>query len=125
MKSRFMMMVPDDNLTNENRNLSVNTTQHIEKYPFAHSEREVNEYFLRHHSSFVLREVRLYFEDIDCIFCSLDCASHFNRVVLQTYTQSENYELRQHSQKAQYCDCTGSQQLAGPYRYSTGHSFIQ
>lgn len=73
-------MVPDDNLTNENRNLSVNTIQHIEKYPFAHSEREVYEYFLRHHSSFVLREVRLYFEDIDCIFCSLDCASHFNRV---------------------------------------------
>ncbi|KAF0753898.1 Uncharacterized protein FWK35_00021729 [Aphis craccivora] len=73
-------MVLDDNLTNENRNLSVDTIQHIEKYPFVHSEREVYEYFLRHHSSFVLREVRIYFEDIDCIFYSLDCASLFYRV---------------------------------------------
>lgn len=77
--SFLVVMVPDDNLTNENRHLSEDTIQHIAKYPFAHSEREVYEYFLRQHSSFVLREVRLYFEDIDCIFCSLECASHFNR----------------------------------------------
>lgn len=73
-------MVPDDNLTNENRHLSDATISHIAKYPFSHSEREVYEYFLRQHSSFVVREVRLYFEDIDGIFCTLECANHFNRV---------------------------------------------
>lgn len=77
--SFLVVMVPDDNLTNENRHLSEDTIQHIAKYPFAHNEREVYEYFLRRYSSFVLREVRLYFEDIDCIFCSLEYASHFNR----------------------------------------------
>lgn len=40
-------MIPDDNLTNENRHLSEDTIRHIEKYPFTHCEREVYEYFLQ------------------------------------------------------------------------------
>ncbi|KAF0752943.1 Uncharacterized protein FWK35_00014198 [Aphis craccivora] len=73
-------MEPDENLTNENRQLSEVTIHHIAKYPFTHSEREVYEYFVRRYSCFVVREVRSYFEDIDGIFCSLECANHFNRV---------------------------------------------
>lgn len=73
-------MIPDDNLCNVISHVPPTTIQHITKYSFAHSERDVYEYFRQTHSAFVVREVRYSFNDnIDDIFCSFECANYFNQ----------------------------------------------
>lgn len=73
-------MIPDVNLCNVISHIPPATIRHIAKYPFAHSEREVYEYFRQWHSAFVVREVRYSFDyNIVDIFCSCECANHFNR----------------------------------------------
>jgi len=72
-------MIPHDNLNNVISHIPPITIQHIAKYPFTHSEREVYEYFRQLHSAFVVREVRYSFDDnIIDIFCSFDCANYIN-----------------------------------------------
>lgn len=73
-------MIPDDNLINAFSHIPPTTIQHIVKYPFTHSERDVYEYFRQLHSAFVLREVRYSIDDnTGDIFCSFECADHFNQ----------------------------------------------
>ncbi|CAI6371165.1 unnamed protein product [Macrosiphum euphorbiae] len=73
-------MIPDDNLCDVTNRIHPSTIRHIAKYPFAHSEREVYEYFRQLHSAFVVREVRYSFDgNIVDIFCSFECANYFNQ----------------------------------------------
>jgi len=73
-------MLPDDNLCNVINHIYPNTIQHIAKYPFTHSEREVYEYFRQLHSAFVVREVSYSFDgNIVDIFWSFECANYFNQ----------------------------------------------
>ncbi|CAI6355720.1 unnamed protein product [Macrosiphum euphorbiae] len=84
-------MIPDDNLCSVIRHIPPTTIRHIAKYSFAHSERDVYEYFRQTHSAFVVREVRYSFNGyIVDIFCSFECANYFN----QTHFSSNLDNLR-------------------------------